>query len=89
MAFRVRGHGRLVDCTLVSVARTDRGIIDWSGIALRGARTRKELDQFEQDASVVRDALVHLIAAMLSAYAPLAEVLAIVRQHAIAIFSEP
>jgi hypothetical protein len=51
------------------------------------AGASKQLNQHEQYAPAARNALVHLIATMLSAHTPLAEVFAIVREHVVAIFS--
>jgi len=77
----------LIDCTLVSVAQTE--IAGGRGIRRPPTGASQQLDHFEQDAPVTRDAIVDLIAAMLAAHAPLAEVFAIVREHAVAVFPEP
>ena len=70
---------------LISVAQVEA--IARDGASPRGTCSRKQLDQSEQHAPVACRPLVHLMAAMLPTYAPLAEVFAIVREHAVAIFS--
>jgi hypothetical protein len=78
------GASGLIDSTLVSVAHVEAIARDRA--SPRGARSRKQLDQSEQHEPVACNTLVHLIATMLSVHAPLAEVFAIVCEHAVEIF---
>jgi len=73
--------------TLVSVAHAET--IVRGGVSPPRTGASQLLDQFEQDAPVTSDAILDLVAARLAAHAPLAEVLAIVREHAVAVLTEP
>jgi hypothetical protein len=61
--------------------------MDRSRVPSKKKRAGKQRDESMRGSDVTGDQFVNLVAAMLTAHAPFAEVLAIVRQQVIAIFA--